>query len=185
MNLKFLFFLFLFFPIVSFSEKVPDCFGVPIEQAMGLSESNIKKAFCRGEWKIVRDLYNRNAVNAVWSEVPRIPKIIHHIWLGSPFPEKYKILRETWKKHHPDWEFVLWTDEDIEAFGLFNKDLYDQSDNYGAKSDIARYEILYRFGGLYIDTDFESEEDYNELIYVHLLINGRLLCLQVYFFPVP
>jgi len=26
---------------------------------------------------------------------------------------------------------------------------------YGAKSDIARYEILYRIGGLYIDTDFE------------------------------
>ncbi len=32
---------------------------------------------------------------------------------------------------------------------------YDQADNYGFKSDIARYEILYRFGGVYVDTDYE------------------------------
>ena len=68
------------------------------------------------------------------------------------FPEKHKAFRETWMQNHPGWEFRLWTDADIEAFGLTNKRLYDETPNYGAKSDIARYEILYRIGGLYVDT---------------------------------
>ena len=38
---------------------------------------------------------------------------------------------------------------------LKNKDLYDKSRNYGFKTDLARYEILNKYGGLYIDTDFE------------------------------
>jgi len=33
--------------------------------------------------------------------------------------------------------------------------LYDATDNYGVKSDIARYEIIYRYGGVYVDLDFE------------------------------
>lgn len=93
----------------------------------------------------------------------KIPKIIHQIWLGSPFPEKYKKFQDSWKKNHPDWEYHLWTDQDIDAFGLENRALYDATSNYGEKSDIARYEILYRYGGLYIDTDFECVRAFNEL----------------------
>ncbi|HVX01078.1 MAG TPA: glycosyltransferase, partial [Candidatus Babeliaceae bacterium] len=91
----------------------------------------------------------------------RIPKIIHHIWIGSPFPEKYKKFRESWMRLHPDWEFKLWTDAEIQALGLEKKAEYDASSNYGEKSDIARYEILYRFGGLYIDTDFECLQPFD------------------------
>ena len=37
--------------------------------------------------------------------------------------------------------------------------------NYGQKSDILRYEILYRFGGLYVDTDFECFRSFD--IFLH------------------
>lgn len=111
----------------------------------------------KDEWKLIKTLYTKNLITDFdWSDKPRIPKIIHHIWLGSPLPEKCKILRDTWIQNHPDWTFMLWTDKDVEKFGLENKALFDASKNWGEKSDIWRYEIVHRFGGLYVDTDFES-----------------------------
>lgn len=106
-------------------------------------------------YEVFKTLYEKNSPQHMACHEYRIPKIIHQIWLGSPFPEKYRAFQETWQKHHPDWEYRLWTDEDLEQFELVNRELYDAALNYGEKSDIARYEILYKFGGLYVDTDFE------------------------------
>lgn len=108
------------------------------------------------DWKLVKDLYETHLITKPgYSLIPRIPKIIHQIWLGSEFPQKYVWLQETWKKHHPDWHYILWTEKELNAFKLENQKAYDTAANYGEKSDIARYEILYRLGGLYVDTDFE------------------------------
>jgi len=111
-----------------------------------------------------RDLYNKNNLSVKRSKGnKKIPKIIHQIWVGSEFPDKYKKWAESWKKIHPDWEYRLWTEKEIEEFGLVNKKLYDRTPNYGAKANIARYEILYRIGGLYIDTDFECLKSFDVL----------------------
>jgi mannosyltransferase OCH1-like enzyme len=115
---------------------------------------------------LVKKLYTTYLVDGLYyQEQPCIPKIIHHIWLGSPLPKKYKKFRKTWMQYHPDWEFVLWTEKEIENFGLQNKDQYEASKNYGQKSDIARYEILYRIGGLYVDTDFVCLQPFDSLHY--------------------
>jgi mannosyltransferase OCH1-like enzyme len=37
-----------------------------------------------------------------------------------------------------------------------NKDMYDAAINYGEKSDILKWEIVYRFGGVYVDIDFQA-----------------------------
>jgi mannosyltransferase OCH1-like enzyme len=92
-----------------------------------------------------------------------IPKVIHQIWLGSPFPEKYRQWQQSWIKHHPDWEYRLWQDVDIDAFNLENRAAYDAVLDYGARSDIARYEILYRIGWLNIDTDYECLRSFDTL----------------------
>ena len=81
---------------------------------------------------------------AHYNSEPLIPKIIHQIWLGSSLPEKYKRFQQSWKKYHPDWTYILWSEKEIEEFGLKNKKIYDKTKNLGQKSDIARYEILYR-----------------------------------------
>ena len=36
---------------------------------------------------------------------------------------------------------------------MLNKDIYNQESTLWGKSDVARYEILYKFGGIYIDAD--------------------------------
>lgn len=141
---------------------------------------------------LFRTLYNQLApLLETQQNVTRIPHIIHHIWLGSALPEKYIAWRETWMDHHPDWTFILWTDNDknyhhglvttaqtladnmnkkitsividIRDFPLQTKNLIARADNYGQRSDILRYEILYRFGGMYVDTDFSCLQSFSPL----------------------
>lgn len=83
-----------------------------------------------------------------------IPKIIHLIWVGPRTPPPvFDACQEAIKKYLPDWECKIWTDKDIPNLTLQNKEYYDQEKNYGAKSDLLRYELLYQFGGVYIDID--------------------------------
>lgn len=89
------------------------------------------------------------------SDLVRIPRVFHHIWIGKkPFPAKYKKWQAGWQAI-PGWEYKLWTDKDVEQLNFSNKDVYYREENLGARADILRMEILYRFGGVYIDTDLE------------------------------
>ena len=64
------------------------------------------------------------------------------------------------------WEYKLWKDKDVEIFGLKNIKLFNNITNFGAKSDIFRYEILERMGGVYIDTDFDTVKPFDDLIHL-------------------
>lgn len=115
-------------------------------------------------YEMLKHLYNKNYVEKVPADAPyKIPKILHQIWLGSSFPEKYVAFRDTWLKNHPDWEYKLWTEKEIDELGLTNQELYNYAINYGERSDIAKYEIIYRFGGSYIDTDYESYKPLDDI----------------------
>lgn len=93
-----------------------------------------------------------------------IQKIFHTIWVGdNPFPEEYKKYLETWKKHHPDWEFMFWTDENIPLDKFRNKELYLELPGLSQKADVAQYELLYLYGGVYIDADFECFKNIESL----------------------
>jgi len=117
-----------------------------------------------------RNLFEKNNLSQINpdSEV-KIPKIIHQIWLGSPVPPVLARYMNTWVKYHlgRDWQYKLWTDADVEQFNLVNKQFYDASDNYGIKSDIARWEILDRMGGVYVDTDCECFRSLDILHYTY------------------
>ncbi|MCF7852605.1 MAG: hypothetical protein K9M07_05130 [Simkaniaceae bacterium] len=94
-----------------------------------------------------------------------IPKIIHQIWIGGALPEKYQWMTATWKEKHPDWTYILWTDDKVKYLDLVNRDQFDQAPNYGAKADILRYELLERYGGVYIDIDYECLKPFDQLHY--------------------
>lgn len=85
----------------------------------------------------------------------RIPKIIHQIWIGDKVPQELLRFQESWQRYHPDWEYKLWTQHDIPYLNLYNKKLIEEATNPAELSDLLRYEILYQYGGVYIDMDFE------------------------------
>lgn len=94
----------------------------------------------------------------------KIPKCIHQIWVGpKPLPSYFWQYKKSWKQKHPDWEYCLWTDKEVETLDFELKDLYLASNNWGEKSDILRAELLDRFGGLYVDIDFENFQAFDEL----------------------
>lgn len=80
-----------------------------------------------------------------------IPKVIHQIWFGDKSLRPASLM-DSWRTLHPGWKYILWTESNL--FPLANQFQFDlASTNYPAKSDIARYEILYRYGGFYLDAD--------------------------------
>lgn len=108
--------------------------------------------------KFFRDLYVLNNLSTIAPQSTlKIPKIIHQVWLGSPLPEAFKKYINTWITMHlkRGWSYKLWTDEDMKTFKLFNQKFYDETDSAGVKSDLLKWEIVYRYGGVYIDTDFK------------------------------
>ncbi len=106
--------------------------------------------------------YEQHYKNCILEEY-LIPPLIHFIWLGSELPEEASKMVETWKNLNPNWVVKVWTDKDVPSFGLKNQAAYDHAVNFGEKSDIFRYEILYRFGGTYVDTDFECLNSFDSL----------------------
>ena len=52
-----------------------------------------------------------------------------------------------------EWYYICWNDNMIKDISLKNISKYEKCKSYSGKSDIARYEILYRYGGMYFDSD--------------------------------
>lgn len=116
-----------------------------------------KTAFQMPYLEIFRNIYAHNilrAQNRLKEHSYRIPRIVHQIWLGSEVPEKFYNWMKSWTNMQ-GWEYKLWTEKDVESLNLYNQEIYDLSNNYGEKSDILRLEILKKYGGLYVDVDFE------------------------------
>lgn len=98
-----------------------------------------------------------------------IPKTIHRMWIGGEEPDWTRQFANTWR--HPGWELMEWDDSSIESlFPLVNQDLYDGAEEIAGdrcwqfRSDVVRYEILQRFGGVWVDADFECLKRIDPLI---------------------
>ena len=85
----------------------------------------------------------------------RIPRTIHRVWLGDrPMPEEHERFGRTFAQHHPDWEMRLWTDQDLPALGVAATER-ERARTHSELSNLVRYEVLHRHGGVYVDTDVE------------------------------
>lgn len=93
-----------------------------------------------------------------------IPKVFHRVWLGGKeMPSYFKEWGESWLRHHPGWEMRTWTEKDLD--GLRNiTDLFCRCSCLAQQSDIVRYEVLLKEGGVYLDTDFECLRNIESLI---------------------
>ena len=100
-----------------------------------------------------------------------IPKRIHLIWLGTPFPEKFIRLRNRIAEINHDYEIMEWRDDNIN-FELQNFQLFGDTKNFGSKSDILRMEILYKYGGIYMDYDFYQCKKFDDLLSYDFVIGS-------------
>jgi mannosyltransferase OCH1-like enzyme len=87
-----------------------------------------------------------------------IERSLHFVWVGSKIPRWAIENIMEWERLHPDWELEIWRDENMPE--LMNQRIYDRADRLFPRdavgqfrADLARYEILYQFGGFYADVD--------------------------------
>lgn len=99
-----------------------------------------------------------------------IPKVIHFMWLDKKnpyvrgFPEKYKENVEKWSRMNPDWRVVMWNWADIEREFPEWLDVLDRIPIWISKCDFARFLVLYKMGGVYIDLDFIPERPFDDYV---------------------
>ena len=83
-----------------------------------------------------------------------IPKKIHYVWMGkNPKNSKIKRCMKTWNKKLTGYEIIEWNEDnfDINAHP-FVKKAYEEK-KWAFVSDYVRFYAVYKYGGVYFDTD--------------------------------
>lgn len=85
-----------------------------------------------------------------------IPKVIHYCWFGGkPLPKKAEKCIESWKRYMPEYEIKRWDESNFNVNIIpYTSEAYEEG-KYAFVSDYARFWILYKYGGIYFDTDVE------------------------------
>ena len=86
-----------------------------------------------------------------------IPKIIHYCWFGRG--KKPKLAQKciaSWRKYCPDYEIIEWNEDnyDIASAPLYVRQAMDIK-KWAFATDYIRSDVVYRYGGIYLDTDVE------------------------------
>jgi mannosyltransferase OCH1-like enzyme len=92
-----------------------------------------------------------------------IPKIIHQTWKSEDLLESQIPYTESWKKFHPEFLHVLWTDEDnnklvTERYPQY-LEVYNSFPLVIEQIDFVRLLYLLEFGGIYADTDYVAYDN--------------------------
>jgi len=109
-----------------------------------------------------------------------IPKLIHQLWIGpKPAPTKFM---NTWAAKNPEFQYLFWNETDLAKLIATRKitatvasgEVFEQSlvcidkiasiEEINGKADIIRWEILYKFGGIFLDADSVCIEPFDEII---------------------
>lgn len=94
-----------------------------------------------------------------------IPKKIHYCWFGgNKLPESAQKCIDSWKKYFPEYEILQWNEDNYNV----RKNEYIrgafESKKYAFVSDYVRFDVLYRYGGLYFDTDVEVICSFDDIL---------------------
>lgn len=95
----------------------------------------------------------------------KIPKIIHYCWFGGkPLPDLVQKRIASWKNFCPDYEIKEWNESNYNVRKIpYTAQAYD-AQKYAFVSDYARLDIIYEYGGIYLDVDVELAKPLDDLL---------------------
>lgn len=114
-------------------------------------------------YKSDRDFFRK--IKAIEKEGAQIPRKIHYFWMGgNPIPALEQKCIDSWKRVCPDYEIVLWNEDNYDVAKCpYMKQAYE-SKKWGFVPDYARLDVIYRYGGIYLDTDVEVIKRFDPLL---------------------
>ncbi len=94
-----------------------------------------------------------------------IPKVIHYFWFGNgKKPDIFYRCLESWKKNCPDYKIIEWNESNFDVnMNPYVRDAY-KNNKYAFVSDYARFYIIKKYGGIYLDIDVEIIKPIDELL---------------------
>lgn len=104
----------------------------------------------------------------------KIPKIIHYCWFGGgEKPQEVRNCIASWKEKMPDYEFMEWNESnfDVSEAIPYVRQAYEAK-KYAFVSDYVRIQALYRFGGVYFDTDVEVLKPFEKYLEENSMLLG-------------
>ena len=94
-----------------------------------------------------------------------IPKIIHYCWVGgAPKPDSVLYCIESWKKYCPEYEIREWNENNYDFTRNNYMNQAYEAKKWGFVPDYARLDIIYQYGGIYLDTDVELIKNFDDLL---------------------
>ena len=86
-------------------------------------------------------------------------KIIHQIWIGPyKLPHRERGFIDKIKSHQTDFTHMMWDNSNLPELPSEIKHIYDflgERKDYAHQADILRVFLVEKFGGVYMDVDFE------------------------------
>ena len=110
-----------------------------------------------------------------------IPKKIHYCWFGGkPKPQKVLDCIASWHQFLPDYTIMEWNEENFDIYqNRYAREAYE-TQKYAFVSDFARLKILFDEGGIYLDTDIEVIQNFENFLHQCEFSQEKR---QSYFFP--
>ena len=95
-----------------------------------------------------------------------IPKKIHYCWFGGkPKPQKVLDCIASWHQFLPDYTIMEWNEENFDIYqNRYAREAYE-TQKYAFVSDFARLKILFDEGGIYLDTDIEVIQNFENFLH--------------------
>jgi mannosyltransferase OCH1-like enzyme len=134
------------------------------DESMRYSSNYRNELVFKEQWEALKNRYEIYKTKPTKQNI--IPKIIHQIWLGNSIPDlEKKMCEKIAQSLDSSWQYILWTEKNIKDLNFFkNFDLYNQTPNFGQKSDLLRYAVLNEMGGIYLDVDFLPVKPFDDLL---------------------
>ncbi len=141
-------------------QELPDgieCFILPLIWAVsgGQDDSRIKNILSK----------DNNSQN-------KIDKKIHCFWFSNDKkPKEYQYCMDSWKRVCPEYEIIEWNANNYNYDkNVFMRQAYE-SKKWAFVSDYARLDVIYHYGGIYLDMDVELLKTLDPLLKFEAFFN--------------